>query len=135
MKCEKCKVKLDQYTLSARHCRILECPFCSSRISENPGKPESPKSGLCNRKPPLLHSHDETGSFMVRIIKSTAIWIQGVSQSCKSSRRNWNEIPAELKDLILEHHIFHLEKGWKEAQSILHPNSQHHLTNGKVDYD
>ena len=98
--CKTCKNEIDKYVYDKQQKKTIEVT-----MSLPCWKKANPKKG----KTTADNKEDETGALLlIRGISSTELVDSQVAV-------------IEIKEIILDHHIFHSKKGWRKSESMPHP--------------
>ena len=123
--CQACKVEIDRYSWSKRQHRMIECTLCLSCWNATHRRRARPFRSSNNDQQQSHDQSSETGAIMI-----------GTSENCTSTPEvltiNNNRVQ---KPIVLDHHIFNSNIGWKETESMKHPIINLHLCVEKSDYD
>ena len=114
-----CKTEIVKFVWSKRQKRSIKCTYCypcwkKNRLSKA-GRNDCPS--------------DETSALLIGVItEATAITDVGSSSICSQGNSHGR------KEIVLDHHIFHSQDGWKKSESLPHPTLRLQLTTDDSDY-
>ena len=117
--CKLCKAEIDRIVWNKRQRRNIECTLCLPCWKKsNPRKDKSPKDDKMT---------DETGALVL---------IGGISSVTAVSDLESSGISSHgRKEIVLDHHIFNSQDGWKKSESMPHPTLKLVLTTDASDYE
>ena len=119
--CKSCKTEIEKFVWSKRQKKTIECNFCFPCWKKN--NPRRGKGSNDDRP------GDETSTLLVGGIAAVTS-ISDIESSGISSRGN----PHGGEEIVLDHHIFHSQDGWKKSESMPHPTLRLQLTADDSDY-
>ena len=117
--CKSCKTEIKQFVWSKRQKRSIECTYCHPCWKKS--RPNRASKDDC--------SGDETSALIIgTIAEDTPITDVESSGICSHATSH------EAKEIVLDHHIFHSQDGWKKSESLPHPTLRLQLTTDDSDY-
>ena len=121
--CKLCKVEIDKIVWNSRQRRNIECTLCLPCWKKsNPRKDKTKQPKEKDDK-----TTDETGALvLIGGISSVKSISDFESSGISSHRRN---------EIVLDHHIFNSQDGWKKSESMPHPTLKLVLTTDASDYE
>ena len=123
--CNLCKTEIEKFVWSKRQKKTVECTLCYPCWRKN-----NPKRGKGSKGPNDNRPADETSALLVGGITA----VTSISD-CESSSISSRDNPHGGKEIILDHHIFNSQDGWKKSESLPHPTLRLQLTADASDYN
>ena len=116
--CKSCKTEIDKFVWSRRQKRTVECTLCHPCWKKKQSKPFKGDQPV-----------DEASALFIGAITEAEPILQVESSICSNTTSHGG------KEIILDHHIFHSQDGWKKAESLPHPTLRLKLTTDDSDYN
>ena len=122
LSCKECKVEISRYVWSKRRGKTIEVTHCMTcwRKSRPRRKPVKENNDVAK---------DETSSLIIGGVSITPHSESAVVHSTASGDHR------KTREIILDHHIFHSQEGWKKSESMAHPTLRLRLTTDPEDYN
>ena len=115
--CKLCKSEIEKFVWNKRQKKMIECTLCLlCWRKSNPKRERAPKDD---------RPGDETSALLVGGITSVTA-VSDFESSGISSH--------SVDEIVLDHHIFHSQDGWKKSESLPHPTLRLLLTTDASDY-
>ena len=122
-----CHIEINRYVWNKRQGKTIEVTLyfpCWKKANPRKEKGSSDTSKNHSLK-------DETSALLVGEITN----VPNVETAGVNSRKTFINTPrAGKNEIILDHHIFHSEDGWKKSESMAHPTLKLCLTTEPEDY-
>ena len=116
--CKSCKTEIDKFVWSRRQKRTVECTLCHPCWKKKQSKPVKGDQPV-----------DEASALFIGAITEAEPILQVESSICSNITSHGG------KEIILDHHIFHSQDGWKKAESLPHPTLRLKLATDDSDYN
>ena len=109
--CNSCKTEIEKFVWSKRQKKTVECTLCFLCWKKtNPKRGKGPKDD---------RQGDETSALLVGGITN----ITSISDIESSSISSPSNPYGDDKEIVLDHHIFNSQDGWKKSESMPHPHT------------
>ena len=121
--CRDCNKVIERYAWRKRQNRTIECTLCINCWQKaNPRniRRRKDRNSQVEEKPA-----DETSALLIGAIASSPEEIS-VTEDKEMHKR---------KAIVIDHHIFDSNDGWRKSESLQHPTLRLRLTTEKTDYD